>query len=167
MPRPGFLLDFCPFSIDERPETRYTSVVSFRGVAQLVARLLWEQEAASSSLATPTRMATWRSYQGSPCFFIEKTSQLIQYPYWFHFYQLKKGAVTETASHPAQGLPEILVSHILAPRKLENGLLHWLISLCNSLFLRCEKIPQNFLLFPLTERCVPSIMNTVHFEVIT
>ncbi len=26
-----------------------------RGVAQLVARLLWEQEAASSSLATPTR----------------------------------------------------------------------------------------------------------------
>ena len=29
-------------------------IVFFRGVAQLVARLLWEQEAASSSLATPT-----------------------------------------------------------------------------------------------------------------
>ena len=28
-------------------------IVFFRGVAQLVARLLWEQEAASSSLATP------------------------------------------------------------------------------------------------------------------
>ncbi len=54
--------------------------------------MLWEQEAASSSLATPTRIVTWRSYQGSPCFFIEKTSQLIQYPYWFHFYQLKKPA---------------------------------------------------------------------------
>ena len=30
-----------------------------RGVAQLVARLLWEQEAASSSLATPTKR--WKS----------------------------------------------------------------------------------------------------------
>ena len=29
-------------------------IVFFRGVAQLVARLLWEQEAASSRLATPT-----------------------------------------------------------------------------------------------------------------
>src|SRR5699024_10100490 len=41
------------FPIDETPQTRYT-ILCRRGVAQLVARLLWEQEAASSSLATPT-----------------------------------------------------------------------------------------------------------------
>ena len=45
--------------IDERLKKRYTisrrcsSAAGCRGVAQLVARLLWEQEAASSSLATP------------------------------------------------------------------------------------------------------------------
>ena len=39
-------------------------IVFFRGVAQLVARLLWEQEAASSSLATPTtRKATMNRLQ--------------------------------------------------------------------------------------------------------
>ena len=47
-----------------------------------------------------------------------KIVKAIQYTYWFHFYQLKK------------------------------GLLHWLISLCNSLFLRCEKIPKIFCFFP-------------------
>ena len=48
--------DFC---IDEPHKKRYTMfwrcscAAGCRGVAQLVARLLWEQEAASSSLATP------------------------------------------------------------------------------------------------------------------
>ena len=48
-------------------------IVFFRGVAQLVARLLWEQEAASSSLATPTmKKATiqrqkQRLYRGFLC----------------------------------------------------------------------------------------------------
>ena len=48
-------------------------IVFFRGVAQLVARLLWEQEAASSSLATPTteiatiRRRKWRLYRGFIC----------------------------------------------------------------------------------------------------
>ena len=46
------------FAIDETPQTRYT-IPYRRGVAQLVARLLWEQEAASSSLATPTKR--WKS----------------------------------------------------------------------------------------------------------
>ena len=49
----------CGFCIDEPRKKRYTifwrcsCAAGFRGVAQLVARLLWEQEAASSSLATP------------------------------------------------------------------------------------------------------------------
>ena len=34
------------------------------------------------------------------------------------------------------------------------------------LFLRRAKISKIFLLFPLTECCVPSILNKVHFEVI-
>ena len=47
------------FHIDEPRKKRYTifwrcsRAAGCRGVAQLVARLLWEQEAASSSLATP------------------------------------------------------------------------------------------------------------------
>ncbi len=47
------------FRVDESAKKRYTisrrcsSAAGCRGVAQLVARLLWEQEAASSSLATP------------------------------------------------------------------------------------------------------------------
>lgn len=62
------------FRIDERRKKEYTMIVFFRGVAQLVARLLWEQEAASSSLATPTtRKATMnrlqmRFYRGFLCF---------------------------------------------------------------------------------------------------
>ena len=55
----------CGFRIDEPHKKRYTifrrcsCAARRRGVAQLVARLLWEQEAASSSLATPTtRKAT-------------------------------------------------------------------------------------------------------------
>ncbi len=49
----------CGFCIDEPHKKRYTifrrcsRAARRRGVAQLVARLLWEQEAASSSLATP------------------------------------------------------------------------------------------------------------------
>ena len=49
----------CGFCIDEPHKKRYTifwrcsRAARCRGVAQLVARLLWEQEAASSSLATP------------------------------------------------------------------------------------------------------------------
>ena len=49
----------CGFCIDEPRKKRYTifwrcsRAARCRGVAQLVARLLWEQEAASSSLATP------------------------------------------------------------------------------------------------------------------
>ena len=49
----------CGFRIDEPHKKRYTifrrcsCAAGCRGVAQLVARLLWEQEAASSSLATP------------------------------------------------------------------------------------------------------------------
>ncbi len=49
----------CGFCIDEPHKKRYTILrrcscaAGCRGVAQLVARLLWEQEAASSSLATP------------------------------------------------------------------------------------------------------------------
>ena len=49
----------CGFRIDEPHKKRYTifwrcsRAARRRGVAQLVARLLWEQEAASSSLATP------------------------------------------------------------------------------------------------------------------
>ncbi len=49
----------CGFCIDEPHKKRYTifwrcsRAARYRGVAQLVARLLWEQEAASSSLATP------------------------------------------------------------------------------------------------------------------
>lgn len=49
----------CGFRIDEPHKKRYTifwrcsRAAKCRGVAQLVARLLWEQEAASSSLATP------------------------------------------------------------------------------------------------------------------
>ena len=49
----------CGFRIDEPRKKRYTifrrcsCAARRRGVAQLVARLLWEQEAASSSLATP------------------------------------------------------------------------------------------------------------------
>ena len=49
----------CGFRIDEPHKKRYTifrrcsCAARRRGVAQLVARLLWEQEAASSSLATP------------------------------------------------------------------------------------------------------------------
>ena len=49
----------CGFRIDEPHKKRYTifrrcsCAAEYRGVAQLVARLLWEQEAASSSLATP------------------------------------------------------------------------------------------------------------------
>ena len=49
----------CGFRIDEPHKKRYTifwrcnRAARCRGVAQLVARLLWEQEAASSSLATP------------------------------------------------------------------------------------------------------------------
>ena len=49
----------CGFRIDEPHKKRYTifwrcsRAAGYRGVAQLVARLLWEQEAASSSLATP------------------------------------------------------------------------------------------------------------------
>ena len=49
----------CGFRIDEPHKKRYTILwrcsraARRRGVAQLVARLLWEQEAASSSLATP------------------------------------------------------------------------------------------------------------------
>ena len=55
----AFTRFFRAAGIDERRKKRYTIKVSFRGVAQLVARLLWEQEAASSSLATPTtRKAT-------------------------------------------------------------------------------------------------------------
>ena len=51
----------CGFRIDEPHKKRYTifrrcsCAAGYRGVAQLVARLLWEQEAASSSLATPIR----------------------------------------------------------------------------------------------------------------
>ena len=51
----------CGFCIDEPRKKRYTilrrcsSAAGCRGVAQLVARLLWEQEAASSSLATPIK----------------------------------------------------------------------------------------------------------------
>ena len=55
------------FRVDESAKKRYTisrrcsSAAGCRGVAQLVARLLWEQEAASSSLATPTmRKATMK-----------------------------------------------------------------------------------------------------------
>ena len=37
---------------------QYTNlIIKFRGVAQLVARLLWEQDAAGSSPVTPTKKA--------------------------------------------------------------------------------------------------------------
>ena len=42
------------FAVDIRVFVYYNSKVSFRGVAQLVARLLWEQDAAGSSPVTPT-----------------------------------------------------------------------------------------------------------------
>ena len=61
-------------AIDESLQKRYTifrrcsSAAGCRGVAQLVARLLWEQEAASSSLATPTiRKATMNRSQMRFC----------------------------------------------------------------------------------------------------
>ena len=64
----------CGFRIDEPRKKRYTifrrcsCAAGCRGVAQLVARLLWEQEAASSSLATPTtRKATMNRLQMRFC----------------------------------------------------------------------------------------------------
>jgi hypothetical protein len=41
-----------------------------RGVAQLVAHLVWDQRVVSSSLATPTKEKAWHNCAGF-CFFIE------------------------------------------------------------------------------------------------
>ena len=41
-----------------------TKKLNFRGVAQLVARLLWEQEVQSSSLCTPTKTAVFNENSG-------------------------------------------------------------------------------------------------------
>ncbi len=41
-----------------------STTISYRGVAQLVARLLWEQEARGSSPRTPTKFCRKTAYLG-------------------------------------------------------------------------------------------------------
>jgi hypothetical protein len=42
--------------------------VNFRGIAQMVARVVWDHEAAGSSPATPTKnKREWLSGRASPC----------------------------------------------------------------------------------------------------
>ena len=65
--------DFINIIIDKTAFRRYNIIVTnrtFRGVAQLVARLLWEQDAAGSSPVTSTKK-TNGSFYVSICFFIK------------------------------------------------------------------------------------------------
>ena len=56
-------------SIDIKIVNLYNIIVVYRGVAQLVARLLWEQDAGSSSLPTRTKKPE-STFVGSGFFFL-------------------------------------------------------------------------------------------------